>query len=137
MGAGIAYVSAMAGIEVVLKDVTLEAAEKGKDYSRALLKKAMDRGKMDGLKAEGILALIKPSADAADLKGSDLIIEAVFENRELKATVTKEAEPMLAENTTDGRPVFLLQILLRCPLQVWLSICQSCKFCRYSFLFTR
>lgn len=104
MGAGIAYVSAMAGIEVVLKDVTLEAAEKGKDYSRALLKKAMDRGKMDGLKAEGILALIKPSADAADLKGSDLIIEAVFENRELKATVTKEAEPMLAENTTDGRP---------------------------------
>lgn len=98
MGAGIAYVSAMAGIEVVLKDVTLEAAEKGKDYSRQLLQKAIGRGKMDSLKAEGILSLIKPTADAADLKGSDLIIEAVFENRELKATVTQEAEPMLAEN---------------------------------------
>ncbi len=99
MGAGIAYVSAMVGIEVVLKDVTLEGAEKGKDYSRALLEKAISRGKMDRLKADGILSLIKTTADAADLKGSDLIIEAVFENRELKATVTKEAEPMLAENT--------------------------------------
>ncbi|TAG61051.1 MAG: 3-hydroxyacyl-CoA dehydrogenase, partial [Runella slithyformis] len=98
MGAGIAYVSALVGIEVVLKDVTLEAAEKGKDYSRNLLKKAIERGKMDSLKAEGILALIKPTADATDLKGSDLIIEAVFESRELKATVTQEAEPMLAEN---------------------------------------
>lgn len=98
MGAGIAYVSAMVGIEVVLKDVSLEAAEKGKDYARGLLKKAIERGKMDSLKAEGMLNLIKTTADVADLKGSDLIIEAVFENRELKAAVTKEAEPMLTEN---------------------------------------
>lgn len=98
MGAGIAYVSAMAGIEVVLKDVSLEAAEKGKDYARSLLKKAIERGKIDSLKAEGTLNLIKTTANVTDLKGSDLIIEAVFENRELKAAVTKEAEPMLTVN---------------------------------------
>ena len=98
MGAGIAYVSALAGIEVILKDVTQEAAEKGKDYARSLLKKAVERGKFDALKAEGVLDLIKPTANADDLAGSELIIEAVFENRELKATVTQEAEPQLVNN---------------------------------------
>lgn len=106
MGAGIAYVSAQAGIEVVLKDVSVEAAEKGKDYSRGLLKKGVDRGKVDPLKADGILNLIKPTADYADMQGCDLIIEAVFENRDLKATVTKEAEPMLAENGNPAGGVF-------------------------------
>lgn len=110
MGAGIAYVSAVAGIEVVLKDVSLEAAEKGKDYSRALLKKAIERGKMDSLKAEGILNLIKPTANVADLQGSELIIEAVFENRDLKATVTKEAEPMLAQGGVFGSNTSTLPI---------------------------
>ena len=110
MGAGIAYVSAMAGIEVVLKDVSLEAAEKGKDYSRNLLQKAIGRGKMDSLKADGILALIKTTGDAIDLKGSDLIIEAVFENRDLKATVTKESEPMLIENGVFGSNTSTLPI---------------------------
>ncbi|WP_428664250.1 3-hydroxyacyl-CoA dehydrogenase NAD-binding domain-containing protein [Runella sp.] len=110
MGAGIAYVSAVAGIEVVLKDVSLEAAEKGKDYSRALLKKAIERGKMDALKAEGILNLIKPTADVADLQGSELIIEAVFENRDLKAMVTKEAEPMLTERGVFGSNTSTLPI---------------------------
>jgi len=98
MGAGIAYVSAVAGITAILKDVTPEAAEKGKDYARAILKKAVERGKMDALKAEGILSLIKPTATVADLQGCDLIIEAVFENRDLKAAVTKESEPMLTQN---------------------------------------
>jgi 3-hydroxyacyl-CoA dehydrogenase/enoyl-CoA hydratase/3-hydroxybutyryl-CoA epimerase len=106
MGAGIAYVSALAGIEVVLKDVSLEAAEKGKEYSRSLLKKAIERGKMDSLKADGILNFIKPTADVNDLQNSDLIIEAVFENRELKAAVTKEAEPMLVQNAEQGPGVF-------------------------------
>lgn len=92
MGAGIAYVSAVAGIEVILKDISLENAEKGKDYSRNLLKKAMDRGKMDQAKADGILARIKPTETYADIDGADLIIEAVFENRDLKATVTKDSE---------------------------------------------
>lgn len=96
MGAGIAYVSALAGIEVVLKDISIDNAEKGKDYSRNLLKKGVERGKVDPLKVDGILKLITPTANVADLEGCDLIIEAVFENRELKAQVTKEAEPMLA-----------------------------------------
>lgn len=96
MGAGIAYVSALAGIDVILKDTSVENAEKGKDYSRKLLKKGVERGKVDPLKVDSILNLIKTTADIADLQGCDLIIEAVFENRELKAQVTKEAEPQLA-----------------------------------------
>jgi 3-hydroxyacyl-CoA dehydrogenase/enoyl-CoA hydratase/3-hydroxybutyryl-CoA epimerase len=106
MGAGIAYVSAMSGIEVVLKDTTIENAEKGKDYSRGLIKKGIERGKTTADKGEKLLSLIKPTADAADLKDCDLIIEAVFENRELKASVTKEAEPMLIENAEHGPGVF-------------------------------
>lgn len=103
MGAGIAYVSAQAGIHVVLKDVSVEAAEKGKAYSRGLLQKGVDRGTLDSQKADSVLDLIKPTADAADLQGCDLIIEAVFENRELKSQVTREAEPLLAP---DGLRVF-------------------------------
>lgn len=110
MGAGIAYVAALAGIEVVLKDITLAAAEKGKDYSRNLLKKAIERGKMDSMKAEGILAHIHTTIEAADLNNSDLIIEAVFENRELKAQVTKEAEAMLAKNGVFGSNTSTLPI---------------------------
>ncbi len=98
MGAGIAYVAAQVGIEVILKDVSVEAAEKGKDYTRGLLHKGVERGKVDASKVDGILNLIKPTADAQDLQDCDLIIEAVFENRDLKAQVTKEAEPMLIEN---------------------------------------
>ena len=110
MGAGVAYVSALAGIEVVLKDISVEAAEKGKSYSAGLLDKSISRGKMDRLKADGILSKIKPTADAADLQGCDLIIEAVFENRELKATVTKEAEPMLVKNGVFGSNTSTLPI---------------------------
>ena len=96
MGAGIAYASAMAGIQVVLKDVSMEAAEKGKAYSKGILDKAISRGKMDSLKAEGILKLITPTDNYAEIEGADLIIEAVFENWELKATVTKDSEHLLA-----------------------------------------
>ena len=103
MGAGIAYVSAPAGIAVVLKDVSVEQAEKGKDYSRTLLQKSVERGKLTPAKAEETLRLITPTGQAADLAGCDLIIEAVFENRDLKAQVTAEAEPMLAP---DGLRVF-------------------------------
>lgn len=98
MGAGIAFVAASAGIEVILKDVTTENAEKGKSYSKKLLAKAVERGKMDAGKAEAVLGLIKTTTEASDLKDADLIIEAVFENRELKALVTKEAEPFLSES---------------------------------------
>ncbi len=102
MGAGIAYVSALAGIEVVLKDVSIEAAEKGKDYARGLVKKGIERGKTTTEKGEKLLSLIKTTIDAVDLKGTDLIIEAVFENQSLKATVTQETEPMLAETGVFG-----------------------------------
>ncbi|WP_460942043.1 3-hydroxyacyl-CoA dehydrogenase NAD-binding domain-containing protein [Spirosoma daeguense] len=99
MGAGIAYVSAQAGINVMLKDVSSEAAERGKDYSRNLLAKAVERGKTDSAKAETILNQIKTTDTVQDLQDCDLIIEAVFENRDLKVQVTHEAESMLA---TDG-----------------------------------
>ena len=110
MGAGIAYVSALAGIEVILKDVSAETAEKGKGYSRKLLDKAIDRDKMDEAKAEAILDLIKPTAENADLLGCDLIIEAVFENREVKAQVIREAEPMLVERGVLGSNTSTLPI---------------------------
>ncbi|GAB3945050.1 3-hydroxyacyl-CoA dehydrogenase NAD-binding domain-containing protein [Spirosoma harenae] len=98
MGAGIAYASVMVGIEVILKDVSVEAAEKGKDYSRNLLQKGIERGKVDPKNVDTLLNLIKPTASAQDLQDCDLIIEAVFENRELKAKVTQEAEPLLIQN---------------------------------------
>ena len=97
MGSGIAYAQATRGITTVLKDVSVEAAEKGKSYTSKLTQKRVDKGQMSVEKQQGILNLITPTASAADLKGCDLIIEAVFEQRELKAMVTQEAEPMLAE----------------------------------------
>jgi 3-hydroxyacyl-CoA dehydrogenase / enoyl-CoA hydratase / 3-hydroxybutyryl-CoA epimerase len=97
MGSGIAYAQASKGIATVLKDVSAEAAEKGKSYTAKLTQKRVDKGQMSAEKQQGILNLITPTASAADLKGCDLIIEAVFEQRELKAMVTKESEPMLAE----------------------------------------
>ncbi|MGL4317564.1 MAG: 3-hydroxyacyl-CoA dehydrogenase NAD-binding domain-containing protein [Pseudomonas sp.] len=106
MGAGIAYVSAAAGIEVVLKDVSIEAAEKGKAYSASLLDKKVSRGQMTAEKREAFLARIKPTVSDADFDGCDLIIEAVFEDRGLKAKVTAAAESaalsdaVIASNTS-------------------------------------
>jgi 3-hydroxyacyl-CoA dehydrogenase/enoyl-CoA hydratase/3-hydroxybutyryl-CoA epimerase len=97
MGAGIAYVSAISGIEVVLKDVSLEAAEKGKAYSESLLKKRVSKGKMTKEKAEEVLAKIH-ATDKPEFEGCDLIIEAVFEDRTLKAKVTQEAESVMLQN---------------------------------------
>lgn len=95
MGSAIAYCCAISGIETVLKDVSQEGADKGKAYSENILKKRVSKGKMTKEKADGVLAKIKATASADDLKGCDLIIEAVFENRELKANVTKEAEAQM------------------------------------------
>ncbi len=110
MGAGIAYVQAMAGIETVLIDQTQEAAEKGKGYAADLVKKAVSRGKMSQEKGDGILALITPTTDYAHVKGSDLVIEAVFENREVKADVTKKAEAQLAPDAIFGSNTSTLPI---------------------------
>jgi 3-hydroxyacyl-CoA dehydrogenase/enoyl-CoA hydratase/3-hydroxybutyryl-CoA epimerase len=106
MGAGIAYVSAAAGIEVVLKDVSIEAAEKGKSYSANLLEKKVGRGQMSAEKRDAFLARIQPTISDADFAGCDLIIEAVFEDRGLKARVTAAAEAaalpdaVIASNTS-------------------------------------
>ncbi|RZA07883.1 MAG: 3-hydroxyacyl-CoA dehydrogenase, partial [Moraxellaceae bacterium] len=97
MGSGIAYACAVKGIEVVLKDVSQEAADKGKSYSTNLLDKRISKGRMTVEKKDQILSLITATADYNDLAGCDLIIEAVFENQELKANVTQEAEKQLIE----------------------------------------
>jgi 3-hydroxyacyl-CoA dehydrogenase/enoyl-CoA hydratase/3-hydroxybutyryl-CoA epimerase len=110
MGQGIAYSSAMAGIEVVLKDISLEAAEKGKAYTDKLLAKRVERGRMSEDQKADILGMILPTADNKDLEGCDLIIEAVFENMELKHQITREIEPCLAEGGVWGSNTSTLPI---------------------------
>jgi len=95
MGAGIAYVSARAGMDVVLLDATREAADKGKDYSRGLLQKRVDQGRGTAAEMDAILARIHPTTDYADLAGCELVIEAVFESREIKADVTRKTEAVI------------------------------------------
>lgn len=113
MGAGIAYACAKAGIEVVLKDVTLEAARRGKEYSEGLLTKALARGRTTEAKRDALLARITPTAEPADLAGCDAVIEAVFEDVALKHKVFKEiqhvVEPdaLLCSNTST-LPITLL-----------------------------
>ncbi len=97
MGAGIAYVAARAGIEVILKDVSLEKAEQGKAYSKKLLAKQLAKGRISEEKMGALLSRITTTVETRKLEGCDLIIEAVFEDQELKARVTREAEPCLAK----------------------------------------
>ncbi|HEY2044579.1 MAG TPA: 3-hydroxyacyl-CoA dehydrogenase NAD-binding domain-containing protein [Jatrophihabitans sp.] len=110
MGAGIAYVSARNGIDVVLKDVTVEAAEKGKDYSRGLLDKAVGRGKLTEDERENVLARITATADVADLAVCDLVVEAVFENVGLKHQVFGEIESAVADDALLGSNTSTLPI---------------------------
>ncbi|WP_329478249.1 3-hydroxyacyl-CoA dehydrogenase NAD-binding domain-containing protein [Kribbella sp. NBC_01484] len=106
MGAGIAYVCAKVGIEVVLKDVSLDAASKGKSYSEKLLAKQVQKGRLSAADVESFLSRITPAADPNDLAGCDLVIEAVFESEELKQKVFAEiagvVEPdaLLCSNTS-------------------------------------
>ncbi|MBD0678331.1 3-hydroxyacyl-CoA dehydrogenase NAD-binding domain-containing protein [Pseudomonas sp. PSB11] len=95
MGAGIAFVSASAGVDVVLKDVNLAAAEKGKAHSAALLDKKVARRQISVEQREAVLARIHTTDNDADLAGCDLIIEAVFEDRELKARVSSAAQKVV------------------------------------------
>jgi len=110
MGAGIAYVTARNGVEVVLKDVSVEAAEKGKDYSRRLLEQAVSRGRLSEAQREEVLARIHPTADVSELAGCDLMVEAVFENAQLKQQVYHETEPVLAEDALLGSNTSTLPI---------------------------
>jgi 3-hydroxyacyl-CoA dehydrogenase/enoyl-CoA hydratase/3-hydroxybutyryl-CoA epimerase len=110
MGAAIAYVSAKAGIEVVLKDVDLEAAERGKGYSQGLVEKAVSRGRMTEEKGAELLARITPTAAPADAAGAELVIEAVFEDPAVKVQVFAEIEPHLAEGALLGSNTSTLPI---------------------------
>jgi len=96
MGAGIAYVLARAGVEVVLKDVSAESAEKGRAYTATLNDKGVSRGKLTQEKADEILGRITATADPADAAGADLVVEAVFEDVSLKQKVFAEIAPHLA-----------------------------------------
>jgi 3-hydroxyacyl-CoA dehydrogenase/enoyl-CoA hydratase/3-hydroxybutyryl-CoA epimerase len=110
MGAAIAYVCAKAGIEVVLKDVSMEAAERGKGYSAGLVEKAVARGRSTQEKGDALLARITPTDAPAAAAGADLVIEAVFEDPAVKAQVFAEIEPHLAEGALLGSNTSTLPI---------------------------
>ena len=110
MGAAIAYVCAKAGIEVVLKDVSQEAADKGKAYSETLVAKAIERGRSTEEKGKALLERITPTADPANAAGADLVIEAVFEDPKVKAEVFAEIEPHLADGALLGSNTSTLPI---------------------------
>ncbi|UJB45019.1 3-hydroxyacyl-CoA dehydrogenase NAD-binding domain-containing protein [Streptomyces sp. A1-5] len=113
MGAGIAYACARAGIEVVLKDITPEAAERGKEYSEGLLAKALAKGRTTQAQRDELLARITPTAEPADLAGCDAVIEAVFEDIALKHKVFEEIQHIVGPDAllcsnTSTLPITLL-----------------------------
>lgn len=110
MGAGIAYVQALAGIQTILIDRDQDAADKGKAHVEELLKKRLSRGQIDQAKYDALLASVVATTDYDQIKGSDLVIEAVFENREIKADVTKRAEAQLAPGAVFGSNTSTLPI---------------------------
>jgi 3-hydroxyacyl-CoA dehydrogenase/enoyl-CoA hydratase/3-hydroxybutyryl-CoA epimerase len=110
MGAAIAYVSAKAGIDVVLKDVSAEAAEKGKQYSIGLVEKAVSRGRMSQEDADALVARIHPTDKPEDAAGCELVIEAVFEDPGVKKQVFEEIEPYLAPDALLGSNTSTLPI---------------------------
>jgi 3-hydroxyacyl-CoA dehydrogenase/enoyl-CoA hydratase/3-hydroxybutyryl-CoA epimerase len=110
MGAGIAYVQALAGIETILIDRTQEDADKGKAHVADLLKKRLSRGQITQDKFDALLGSVTATTDYDLIKGSDLVIEAVFENREIKADVTKRAEAQLAPGAVFGSNTSTLPI---------------------------
>ncbi|MFC5345067.1 3-hydroxyacyl-CoA dehydrogenase NAD-binding domain-containing protein [Brevundimonas staleyi] len=110
MGAGIAYVQALAGIQTILIDRDQESADKGKAHVEELLKKRLSRGQLTQDKYDALLASVVATTDYDQIKGSDLVIEAVFENREIKADVTKRAEAQLEKGAVFGSNTSTLPI---------------------------
>ncbi|MFK0280922.1 3-hydroxyacyl-CoA dehydrogenase NAD-binding domain-containing protein [Streptomyces sp. NPDC090499] len=110
MGAGIAYVCARSGMDVLLKDVSIEAAEKGKTYSAKLLEKAVARGAATREQADEVLARITPTAEVSELAGCDLVIEAVFESVALKQKVFQEIEDVVEPGALLGSNTSTLPI---------------------------
>ncbi len=98
MGAGIAWANASRGIPCVLEDVSLEKAERGKSYSAKIAAARVEKKRLSQADADALLARIQPADSPSALEGCDLIIEAVFEKAELKASITRDAEPFLAPN---------------------------------------
>ncbi|GGF14254.1 3-hydroxyacyl-CoA dehydrogenase NAD-binding domain-containing protein [Williamsia phyllosphaerae] len=112
MGAAIAYVSAKAGIDVVIKDIDLDAAKRGKAYSEKLEEKALSRGKTTQEKSDALLARIHPTVDAADFKGVDLVIEAAFESVDVKHKVFQEIEDIVEPDAVLGSNTSTLPITI-------------------------
>ncbi|WP_127792466.1 3-hydroxyacyl-CoA dehydrogenase NAD-binding domain-containing protein [Agromyces sp. LHK192] len=112
MGAAIAYVSAKAGIEVVLKDVSAEAAERGKDYSRNLEERALARGKTTAERSAELLGRITATGDPADFAGVDFVIEAVFESVPVKQAVFAEIQDVVEPDAVLGSNTSTLPISL-------------------------
>jgi 3-hydroxyacyl-CoA dehydrogenase/enoyl-CoA hydratase/3-hydroxybutyryl-CoA epimerase len=110
MGAGIAYQCALCGIDVVLKDVSLEAAQRGKGYSEKLVARAVEKGRMSRADADALLARITPTDDARDAAGADLVIEAVFEAPDVKEAAWREIEPIVASDALLGSNTSTLPI---------------------------
>jgi 3-hydroxyacyl-CoA dehydrogenase/enoyl-CoA hydratase/3-hydroxybutyryl-CoA epimerase len=99
MGAGIAQVSAAAGLQVVLIDRDQETADKGKATLHKALSDRVMKGRMKGAERDGLLSLIEPSADYGMLKDCDLVIEAVFEDRKVKSDVIAKIQAVIGDNT--------------------------------------
>jgi len=110
MGAGIAYVSALAGLDVVLVDRDPETAQKGKDHSQKLMSEQVSRGRATAADRDAVLARIKPTADFVELKACDLVIEAVFEDRKVKEEVISRAQNVIGENAIFGSNTSTLPI---------------------------
>jgi len=110
MGAGIAYVSAQAGIAVTLLDTTIEKAKAGVDHAAKLLDKEIQRGRATAEVKALVLSRITPTADFADLKNAELIVEAVFEDRAVKAEATKKTDAVTGEGTIFGSNTSTLPI---------------------------
>jgi 3-hydroxyacyl-CoA dehydrogenase/enoyl-CoA hydratase/3-hydroxybutyryl-CoA epimerase len=109
-GAAIAYLCAMAGLQVVLKDVAQKAADEGKRYSKKLIDKTVQRGRLTQQQADEVLARITPTTDPAAAKGAELVIETVFEDPSVKAQVLAEIEPYLAPDALLGSNTSTLPI---------------------------
>ncbi len=112
MGAGIAYVSAKAGMDVILKDTSVENAEKGKSYSTKLLQKQVLKGRLSKEGMETVLNKITATDSVEGMKDADLVIEAVFESPELKARVTKETEAVFDASKIYGSNTSTIPITL-------------------------
>ncbi|HKM87485.1 MAG TPA: 3-hydroxyacyl-CoA dehydrogenase NAD-binding domain-containing protein [Xanthobacteraceae bacterium] len=110
MGAGVAYVSALAGIDVVLIDRDQETADKGKAHSQKLMTDQVNKGRATAADSDAMLARITATPDYAALKGCDLIIEAVFEDRKIKEEVIAKAQEAIGKDTIFGSNTSTLPI---------------------------